>query len=312
MVSASNLLLKMVADSTRAVVTEFDLFVFARKLFRDRGHAGIALPDRNGAFTARRARQLIYQSTFGVSRFGAGITGNRLSRDRDFRSVVFVAADGNAAQVMLEADPICLLSHASALAFHGLVEESRALHVSSPMRAAWNQSAHTYMEMTLGESLDKLDVKNAGCLLPLPKPNETIRQCPVLRHERSSMPDMSKLASERVTDLGTTFRDTLLSPQWCGGMQTIVDIWRKHAGQHREAIIAAIDTSPEKIVRVRAGYLLEEVLAIQDPRIANWVVDAQRGSSRKLDPSSTFAPRFSARWMLSINIEDDTLPANNL
>jgi predicted transcriptional regulator of viral defense system len=79
--------------------------------------------------------------------------------------------------------------------------------------------------------------------------------------------------------------------------------------RHLDAIIAAIDLSPEKIVRVRADYLLEEVLGVADPRVARWVADAQRGSSRKLDPAAAYAGRFSKRWMLSINLDDPSLPA---
>ena len=111
------------------------------------------------------------------------------------------------------------------------------------------------------------------------------------------------------TSIGATFLDTLNDPNWCGGMKNVADVWRRNARQHREAIIAAIDASSEKIVRVRAGYLLEEVAGIEDTRIGAWVAAAQRGSSRKLDPSQPYAPRFSERWMLSINVDDSSLPA---
>ncbi len=89
----------------------------------------------------------------------------------------------------------------------------------------------------------------------------------------------------------------------------MIDIWREHATRHVDEIITSVNTSAEKILRVRAGYLLEEVLGINDHRISAWAADAQRGSSRKLDSATAYENRFSEKWMLSINVPDTTLPA---
>jgi predicted transcriptional regulator of viral defense system len=113
----------------------------------------------------------------------------------------------------------------------------------------------------------------------------------------------------RATAIGETYRDTLNNPAWCGGIDAVIGTWRKHAGEYREAIIETISESDEKILRVRAGYLLDEVLGIKDPRMEAWIADAQRGSSRKLDAAAPYAGNFSARWMLSINVPDPSLPS---
>jgi hypothetical protein len=69
-----------------------------------------------------------------------------------------------------------------------------------------------------------------------------------------------------------------------------------------EPVLKEIDTNGSQIEKVRAGYILEELCGIKDFVIENWLQFAQRGSSRKLDPSSEFSPDYSERWCLSLNI----------
>lgn len=312
MSAAATLLVQMARDSGRTVVTEFDLFLLARQLFRDRSYRGAKIPARNGLLDARRARKLLSEATFDLSYYPGDVPSHYLPRDPDFSSVLFTAGDGDAVKVMLDADPFCYLSHASALAFHGMGADTCELHISTPIRSQWAGYARQYMETKLGIDLASVDDENE-CIFPLtqPKPCGTVRGRPLHRHELSNpLPPASfERESTRVSSLGTTLRDTLTTPNWCGGMDKIITIWRTHAARHTDAIINAVAESPEKIVRVRAGYLLEEVLGVRDPRIEAWLSDAQRGSSRKLDPAAPYIGRFSARWMLSINVDMPDLPA---
>ena len=56
------------------------------------------------------------------------------------------------------------------------------------------------------------------------------------------------------------------------------------------------------IDKIRAGYLLTEVCSLTDSVVESWTQFAQRGGSRKLDPETEYAPEFSERWKLSINV----------
>jgi len=155
MKSASDLLVQMVRDSGRTVVTQFDLFVLAKRLFRDRGYAGHPLPARNGHLNVKRAKRLIGEATFRSSYAPAERTASSLRRDRDFRSLIYLAAaEGGAKSAIFEADPFCYLSHVSALAAHGLVPESETLHISTPARPLWNSLAGPYMAVALEGLLD--------------------------------------------------------------------------------------------------------------------------------------------------------------
>lgn len=310
--AAATLLVQMARDSGRAVVTEFDLFLLARQLFRDRGYRGATIPPRNGPLDARRSRKLLSEATSDPGYFSSQVPSHYLPRDPDFTSVLFTVGDGDATKVMLDADPFCYLSHASALAFHGMGTDTSELYISTPMRGQWVGYARHYMEAMLGVDLASANDEDER-LFPLtqPKPCTKVRGRPLHRHELGNPlpPTSFDPGRTRVSPPGATFRDTLAAPGWCGGMDHVIVIWRTYAARYADAIICAVAEAPEKIVRVRAGYLLEEVLGIRDRRIEAWLVDAQRGSSRKLDPTAPYIGRFSARWMLSINVDTPGLPA---
>ena len=81
-----------------------------------------------------------------------------------------------------------------------------------------------------------------------------------------------------------------------------LEIWDYHAEIYLQEIIAAVNDYASSIVKVRAGYILTERMGLSDSRIEAWKRFAQRGGSRKLDPSRPYAPTFSEAWMLSLNV----------
>jgi hypothetical protein len=313
MTSAAALIFQMARDTRRTIISEFGLLLLARQLFKDRGYAGQNLPPRNGPFSAKRARNLLADVTF--TPFpdypDIGARSGQLLRDPEFSGPIFIVEDGDAEAVLFDADPFCYLSHASALAWHGLSAPEPDLFVSTADRALWARWAREKAAELLGHELGEW--VEAGSLFRMtpPRPLPVLRKRNLHRHERSDplSPNAFGADDNRVSPVGVTFRDSIAAPGRCGGAAKVVAVWRAHALRHLDSIIAEIDLSVEKIVRVRAGYLLEEVLGVRDPRVARWVDDAQRGSSRKLDPAAAYAGRFSKRWMLSINIDDPTLPA---
>ena len=70
---------------------------------------------------------------------------------------------------------------------------------------------------------------------------------------------------------------------------------------HLDQIIESVDEYAAKLPKVRAGYILNEVMGLTDERVLAWRSFAQRGSSQKLDPEKPFSSTYSDKWMLSLN-----------
>ena len=81
----------------------------------------------------------------------------------------------------------------------------------------------------------------------------------------------------------------------------MLDVWEEHAETYFDEIVAAINTAKSGLAKSRAGYILEERLGLHHRDIESWKMCAQRGGSRKLDPSKKFAQIYSKKWMISLN-----------
>jgi len=88
-------------------------------------------------------------------------------------------------------------------------------------------------------------------------------------------------------------------------MAHVIDVWEEHIAamtrQNISELMSLLQEAPP-IVKVRAGYILEERLGMSVEGIEELSKSAQRGGSRILDPQKPFAPTFSEKWMLSLNV----------
>jgi len=110
----------------------------------------------------------------------------------------------------------------------------------------------------------------------------------------------------RISNQASTFVDMLHRPDLCGGMTHVVEVWENHIPLREklvlEELIEIVEEASSAILKVRAGYLLEERIKISNDIVNNWKRFAARGGSRKLDPDKPYKSTFSEDWMLSINV----------
>jgi predicted transcriptional regulator of viral defense system len=106
----------------------------------------------------------------------------------------------------------------------------------------------------------------------------------------------------RVSSIGRTFLDMLRNPELCGGMRHVIEVFEQHAETYLQLIVDEVARNGSPIDKVRAGYILDEKLRIRNETVERWAEFAQRGGSRKLDASGEYAPVWSDKWCLSLNL----------
>ena len=211
--------------------------------------------------------------------------------------------DSDINEVACTIDPFCYVSHLSAMAHHGITNRMPVkLFISGPDPIQWKVEALKQMERDLGDSMQTY-VEGGMPQLTRPKLQRIDR---VEIHRYSSLHWGAFInvrgKSLRVSTIGRTFLDMLRSPNLCGGMNHVIEVWEEQAQTYLNAIVGEIDQHGGPIDKVRAGYLLDERIKIKNPTVEDWTKYAKRGGSRKMDPSAEYMPHWSEKWCLSLNI----------
>lgn len=282
-------------EEHRTVATPYTLFLALRRLYAPENRRRLYL--RSDTATTDDLRRV----TANLSKTGG------IELDPDYgRSVYKVPSVGEspADEVCALANPFGHISHLSAMQRWGLTERRpEALHLTMPPASAARPLVEDRMAADYGARFSDLPLHQVVKLHFVRHPG-TVRGRKISIYETRNPGQWLQIRGShaRLATIGQTFVDTVERPQYCGGMAHVLDVWREHAITYLEGIITAIDEVATPIAKVRAGYLLDDMLGqSDDSRIQSWVKFAQRGSSRVLDPARDFSTEHSEKWMLSIN-----------
>lgn len=200
-------------------------------------------------------------------------------------------------------DPFCYVSHLSAMEFHGLTNRMpEILYLSTPAPKDWKAFALERMAQDLGANAAVY--RDAG--LPAMQPTSFSKLLGKPVHRTASVHYGAYRVYQdqhlRVSTLGRTFLDMLRAPELCGGIHHVIECFQDHAKPYLRLIADELDQHGNPIDKVRAGYILEVLCGLSDPRIEHWKIFAKRGGSRKLDPAEDYSEQFSEPWCLSLNV----------
>ena len=287
---AGSHLARLLEEHGKPVITSFEFFRFVRRMYRESSDKKLYLRRDIPTLHAYNRLRIMLQKT------------NVIGLDGDYgrRGVIRVLAvpDLPAEDIICLVDPTCYVSHLSAMQRWGLTDRKPdALMMTRPDR----KTISAQLRVCRADSLDEDEKKRFLRIIRHP---DRVRGRSVHIYESKAFSASIKTRGSdvRVSTIGQTFLDMLQEPGLCGGMAHILDVWEEHAETYLDEVVTAVDTAASKLVKSRAGYILEERLGLQHPGIERWKAFGQRGSSRKLDPAKPFAPTFSEAWMISLNV----------
>lgn len=284
-------ILNELENSHIPIISNYELFLQVRKAYQSGKNLYLRKPTPNKADFARLRSNLI--------------NSKALYKDPDYKSHYRVRAvpDLSADEICCVADKYCYLSHLSALQRYSLTNRNpKELHLTT---LATKIASEKNSKSVINDMQPEFPDREIRALLTVTRHPKKVRGRPLHVTHKTNIgaPIKVKGTKARIATIGNTFSDTLSEPELCGGMSHVVSIWKNSARDYIDQIIEAINEQEKKIVFVRAGYILNEILEIKDSRIENWVKYAQRGGSRVLDPQKPFRADHSEKWMISLNVD---------
>lgn len=287
---------QLLTEHPKAVITEYQLGQLIYQLYRSKEYRGkkllLSKPNADSGVYNRILKRLIASDVLDTSRRLPNQVLAILDHELPDETVTACAAD-----------PFAYISHHSAMEYHGLaMKKSDALYLTSPNPKMWRERAEQTMRVDLRQNYDGYLASGLPRLARIRL--DKIGRSRVQRHSPQQLGDwiFDPEKTIAITTIGQTFLDILRYPEWSGGMKHVLRIIDKFGAHHLDEIVRVLNTSGTNIDKVRFGYLFNERLNISNTAIDNWVRFAQRGGSRKLDPTAEYKPVWSEKWCLSLNI----------
>ncbi len=231
------------------------------------------------------------------------VKAKQIRHDNDYGSRlirILDAPENSGEEMVCLVDPLCYVSHLSAMQRWGLTD--RSPRVLTCTRLPRGKSANAQLAEIMAKDPEPLPPKRVRLHFITHPKRVRGRQLHMVESKKAGACVNVPNTNIRLATIGQTFLDMLHHPRKCGGMSHVLDIYDKYALDWTEEIITSVDSSNSNLAKVRAGYVLEEHLGIDDKRIESWKVLAQRGGSRKLDPGKDYTTNHSKTWMISINV----------
>jgi predicted transcriptional regulator of viral defense system len=217
--------------------------------------------------------------------------------------------------------PYGYLSHLSAMNAYKLGSvESSAVYFTCLNRSEWNfqcvkdlkKSFKGFKLVANEESdgevcysiyLDKNMLVEDRSIIPGYPSEDAIEDKNIILINKHELSESEWWAGVKVQNIIDLFIDMLRYPQYCGGLQHVIAVYKNHIDPYFEKIVRKLDRDGSIIDRARFGFVAENHILKEHPLFEKWKVEqkGKRGGSRKLVSTLEFDPKFDPVWNISIN-----------
>lgn len=200
-------------------------------------------------------------------------------------------------EVLFEMHPYAVLSHISAMVFHGLTLDQPRIMTAT---IAANTSGGLLPSGT--SPSDWEGIQRPVGRRPAKIGRISVEWVRVKPDRFFGFEDYRPLGLPmRYTTLERTLIDGLHSPELCGGIENVLRSWLLARDiVDVDVLTYQVERFGTKILQQRAGYVLEQI-GLSHPRLERWRATSQRGGSSRLAGAEPFSSTFDARWNLSLN-----------
>lgn len=206
-------------------------------------------------------------------------------------------------EILFEVHPYAVLSHLSALVFHGLTGEQ-----PKGMTATVSTDV-TGGLLPIGTGpRDWEGVSRPAASAPARIFESSVTWLKIRPERFFGFEEYQPLGVPlRYTTLERTLIDGLQQPELCGGIAHVLSAWRLARDRiDLDVLLHQIERYGVAILRQRAGYVLEQI-ALPHPLLDEWRATSHRGGSSRLVGAEPFSSLFDERWNLSLNAPVDVL-----
>jgi len=299
----------LLSDYEFNAINDFQLYFQFEKFFVEEKYNDIELTIRSNGNLESSYRAFINQIKDHNSFKAYSIASNRFYFE--------IIRSSNKLQI-LETDLICsifpntYIHFLSAMRGYSFTDRiPRKIQLVVPNRQIWKKFAHEYIEQHRSEYkyINKLSPANTSSIeyrkekfLPVyPSKNKYFNKILLdITTTATLSPSIKSGVGTKIIDVGDLFVEMLNSPDQCGGIQHVIDIYKDYAKFFIKDIIRAGEVS-HYLTQARIGFIFEYILNIKNDEIMNWKKNQSRGGSRKFLANKPFSNFISLEWNLSLN-----------
>lgn len=206
-------------------------------------------------------------------------------------------------EVLFELHPYAVLSHLSALVFHGLTEDlPKGLTVTVSADVSGGL-------LPLGTGpRDWEGVERPGGRTPARITGRPVQWLRVKPERFFGFADYQPLGYPmRYTTPERTLVDGLQKPALCGGIANVLRAWVLARDTiDLDVLVYQVERFDVAVLHQRVGYVLDQI-GLSHPIVEQWRASSKRGGSNRLVGSEPFGSTFDERWNLAINAPIDVL-----